>query len=126
MPLPIRASLLESLIDTIKERIWIIAGISALAASIGGMIKAGSITGGAEGFGLLIFAAIIIVITSLVDYIKDSRFVTLQQLLKNETVSVIRGKAFQTRTISVWDLVVGDVILLDSGDRVPADCLIIE
>ena len=29
--------------DTVKERIWIIAAISALAASIGGMIKAESI-----------------------------------------------------------------------------------
>ena len=47
-------------------------------------------------------------------------------MLKDEQISVIRGKAFQTRTISVWDLVVGDVILLDSGDRVPADCIIIQ
>jgi len=50
----------------------------------------------------------------------------MQGILKNEQVSVVRGKAFQTRTISVWELVVGDVILLDSGDRVPADCIIIE
>jgi Ca2+-transporting ATPase len=41
-------------------------------------------------------------------------------------MSVIRGKAFQTRSISVWDLVVGDVVLLESGSRVPADCLILD
>jgi Ca2+-transporting ATPase len=41
-------------------------------------------------------------------------------------MSVIRGKAFQTRSISVWDMVVGDVVLLENGSRVPADCLIID
>ena len=103
-----------------------IAAITAAASIIGGIIKSGSIEGALPGIGLIIFALIIIFVTTMVDYIKDSRFVTLQQMLKDEQISVIRGKAFQTRTISVWDLVVGDVILLDSGDRVPADCIIIQ
>jgi len=29
-------------------------------------------------------------------------------------------------SVSVWDLVVGDVILLEAGSRIPADCLVIE
>ena len=39
---------------------------------------------------------------------------------------MIRGKPYSTRSVSVWDLVVGDVILLETGNKVPADCLIIE
>lgn len=39
---------------------------------------------------------------------------------------MIRGKFGATQTQSVWDLVVGDIILLSTGDRIPADCLIVE
>lgn len=42
------------------------------------------------------------------------------------TVPVIRGKFGNTMTVSVWDIVVGDIILLKAGDRVTADCLVIE
>jgi len=28
-------------------------------------------------------------------------------------------------SVNVWDLVVGDVVLLECGMRIPADCLII-
>ena len=73
----------------------------------------------------MIFIALIVTILATVDYSKDRRFVELQQLLHNERMSVIRGKAFQTRSISVWDLVVGDVVLLECGSRVPADCLVL-
>lgn len=43
-----------------------------------------------------------------------------------ESVTVIRGKLGSTTTQSVWSLCVGDVILLESGARIPADCLVIE
>ena len=45
---------------------------------------------------------------------------------KEETVTVIRGKFGATQSISIWDLVVGDIVLLSSGTRVPADCIVIE
>lgn len=45
--------------------------------------------------------------------------------MKNEDVTVIRGKYNATHRVSVWKLVVGDVILLETGHRVPADCIVI-
>jgi magnesium-transporting ATPase (P-type) len=39
---------------------------------------------------------------------------------------VIRGKFGAIQNESVWSLVVGDVILLSTGQRVPADCLILD
>ena len=50
---------------------------------------------------------------------------SLQSLIKDELVTVIRGKFGVTQSINVWDLVVGDVILLDTGERIPADCIVI-
>jgi magnesium-transporting ATPase (P-type) len=46
--------------------------------------------------------------------------------LKKEKVAVIRGKYGATQTISVFQLVVGDIILLETGSRIPADCILIE
>jgi len=50
----------------------------------------------------------------------------LQGEILEENVTVIRGKLGSTFTTSVWNLVVGDIILLQTGGRVPADCLILE
>jgi len=44
----------------------------------------------------------------------------------NEKVTVLRGQYGTSQTIFVKDLVIGDIILLNEGDRVPADCLLIE
>jgi len=52
--------------------------------------------------------------------------VQLQSLCREEDLPVTRGKRGQMQTISVWNLVVGDVIQLQPGDKVPADCLVIE
>jgi magnesium-transporting ATPase (P-type) len=41
-------------------------------------------------------------------------------------VPVVRGKQSATQSVSIWDLVVGDIILLETGSRVPADCLVLE
>jgi len=47
-------------------------------------------------------------------------------MIKDEKVAVVRGKYGTTKTISAWELVVGDVVLLGTGARVPADCLALE
>lgn len=46
-------------------------------------------------------------------------------MTKDENVTVIRGRHHATMSVNVWDLVVGDVVLLECGMRIPADCLII-
>jgi magnesium-transporting ATPase (P-type) len=44
----------------------------------------------------------------------------------DETVTVNRGKFGSFEQISIWDLVVGDVIRVGPGQRVPGDCLVLE
>lgn len=126
MPHPPYADWVSSVLDVAKERMWWFAAGSAVLAAIGGWIAAKKISGAATPAGLLLFCVVIIAFTATVDFMKDRKYLQLLQLLNEENMSVIRGKAFQTRSISVWDLVVGDVVLLESGSRVPADCLIID
>ena len=47
-------------------------------------------------------------------------------MARDENVTVVRGKQGAMQTINIWELVVGDVILLSAGDKVPADCIIID
>ena len=44
----------------------------------------------------------------------------------DEDITVTRGKFGSTEQISVWKLVVGDVIYVAAGQRVPGDCLVLE
>lgn len=43
-----------------------------------------------------------------------------------EAITVIRGKLGATEQVSIWSLVVGDIIMVSEGQRIPADCLVIE
>jgi len=90
---------------------------SGFAVGLGGLV---------EGVSIIIAAIILIAITSVADWIKDKRFVSLQALIKEETIAVIRGKFGATQSVSVWDLVVGDVVLLETGANIPCDCLVLE
>jgi sodium/potassium-transporting ATPase subunit alpha len=56
---------------------------------------------------------------------KESQFETLHKLTQEETCSVIRGQYGVSSTIPVKDLVVGDIVILQQGDIVPADCMLI-
>ena len=50
----------------------------------------------------------------------------LKEEIKNDTVSVLRGAMGTTQTVYSRDIVVGDIVLLNEGDRVPADCILIQ
>lgn len=125
MPRPVPANFLESVWQELKSLIWVVAGVTALISAIASFCADGW-KGTYSAIMLIVFSIIVILIVSIIDFIKDSRFIRQQEILKEEDISVIRGKPYSTRSISVWDLVVGDVILLETGSRIPADCFVIE
>lgn len=79
-----------------------------------------------QGLSIIIGTILILIILGVSDYKKDSQFLAFQDLLRDQKVTVIRGKEEETHSISAWDLVVGDVIILTSGDKVPVDCLVLK
>ena len=46
--------------------------------------------------------------------------------INNQMVTVYRGAFGTVTSIPVRDLVVGDIVDVNQGDRVPADCILIE
>ena len=71
----------------------------------------------------LLFAAMV---SSLCDWIKEKQYLVLKDEINNQMVSVYRGAFGTVTSIPVRDLVVGDIVDVNQGDRVPADCILIE
>jgi len=78
-----------------------------------------------EAICICTMALCMLLITAWADYCKDKRFIHLQSLVAEEDCTVVRGKYGSTNRQSVWDLVVGDIVLLSQGDLVPAHCILI-
>jgi Ca2+-transporting ATPase len=64
-------------------------------------------------------------IEAISEYSKDSQWLGLRRELNNQLITVIRGDG-QKRSIKIKDMVVGDVIEVKAGDRIPADCILFE
>jgi Ca2+-transporting ATPase len=71
----------------------------------------------------LLFAALI---SALCDWIKERQYLKLKDEINNQMVSVYRGAYGTCASIKIRDLVVGDIVDIQQGDRVPADCILIE
>jgi P-type E1-E2 ATPase len=50
----------------------------------------------------------------------------LEKEVNKQRVTVYRGQYGAVKSIHIGGLVVGDIIDLSAGDRVPADCVLIE
>ena len=77
-----------------------------------------------EGVAIIVAILIVVVVGALNDYQKERQFVKLNKKKEERFVKVIRsGKAEE---ISVYDVLVGDVMLLEPGDIVPVDGIFID
>ena len=78
--------------------------------------------------GISIYAAVafIVIITTVNDYMKDRQFQTLDAEVKDEDMAVIRGQHGTSSSFNVWDLVVGDIIIIEQGCKLPGDCILLD
>ncbi|KAL8098751.1 calcium-transporting ATPase 9, plasma membrane-type-like isoform X1 [Apium graveolens] len=101
----------------------IILVIAAIASLVLGIktegIKEGWYDGGSISFAVLL----VIFVTATSDYRQSLQFQNLNEQKRNIHVEVIRGG--RREKISIYELVVGDVLPLSIGDQVPADGILI-
>ena len=79
-----------------------------------------------EGASIYFAVLLIAVFTTAADYAKNRQFLKLHDEIKNEEASVIRGQYGLSQPVRVFDIVVGDIIIVEAGNRIPADCVLIE
>ncbi|EDO17614.1 hypothetical protein Kpol_1061p39 [Vanderwaltozyma polyspora DSM 70294] len=78
-----------------------------------------------EGIAIMLAVVVVVVVSAANDYQKEKQFSKLSQKKENDkTFTVIRD----TATVSLIpnsQLVVGDIIKLQTGDILPADCILV-
>ncbi len=77
-----------------------------------------------EGVAIMAAIVIVVVVGALNDWQKERQFVKLNKKKEDRDIKVVRSG--KTREISVRDVLVGDVVLLEPGDMVPVDGIFIE
>jgi len=76
-----------------------------------------------EGVAIIVAIVIVVVVGALNDWQKERQFVKLNKKKEDRYVKAIRSG--KTREISVYDILVGDVVNLEPGDMVPVDGILI-
>ena len=79
-----------------------------------------------EGISIIAACLFITLLSSLCNWGKEKQYLKLHDEIRNEKVAVFRGQYGLSQDCLVTDLVVGDVILVESGMRIPADCFLID
>ena len=109
---------LSQLADPMIIILIVAAVISAVTATVGGE---------GEGYADVVIIMVVVIINAVLGVYQESKAekaIEALQEIAAATSKVIRdGKIV---TVKSEDIVVGDVVVLEAGDSVPADCRIIE
>ncbi|GAB2268483.1 Calcium-transporting ATPase 9, plasma membrane-type [Dionaea muscipula] len=101
----------------------IILIIAAVASLVLGIKTEGLKEGWYDGGSITFAVLLVIVVTAVSDYRQSLQFQNLNEEKRNIQLEVIRGA--RREKISIYDIVVGDVVPLKIGDQVPADGIFI-
>ncbi len=119
--------------NAFNDRVLIILTIAAVISLILGIYEAfgqtpdpgqGPSVDWIEGLAIMVAVVIVVLVTGLNDYRREKQFVILNKKKDDRQVKAVRsGKSV---VISVFDVMVGDVLHLESGDSIPADGILID
>lgn len=76
-----------------------------------------------EGVAILVAVVVIVLATALNDLQQNRKFQKLNEKKQERKVTVTRSG--KTRIISIFHVVVGDILHVEAGDVVPADCIVL-
>lgn len=66
------------------------------------------------------------ILSASCDWVKEQQHLKIKDQINDQKVTVIRGAFGTAISIPVRDIVVGDIVQICQGDRVPADCIILD
>jgi len=113
----------ELFFEAFKDEAVIILCISAVVSFVAGLIQ--SLIGKSggdewiEGATIIVAVLVVATVTASNDYAKDIQFRQLKKQTADRKIRVLRDS--KETYISVFDIVVGDVIVIFMGDRIAAD-----
>ena len=113
---PMIKKFFKSLLDPMIIMLLVSAGISFVTSIISH-----------ESFADVIIILFVVITNTILGMVQESKAENAIESLKEMTKATSKvQRNGMVRTINSEDLVIGDVIVLEAGDSVPADCRIIE
>ncbi|KAJ6430121.1 hypothetical protein OIU84_021516 [Salix udensis] len=103
--------------------IFILLGCAALSLGFG-IKEHGLKEGWYDGGSIFVAVFLVIAVSAISNYRQNRQFDKLSKISDNMKIDVVRSRRRQT--VSIFELVVGDVVCLKIGDQVPADGLFID
>lgn len=98
--------------------------VAAIISLILGIATEGIEHGWYEGASILLAIVIIVTVTSGNNWVKEQQFKKLNEVAERKFVNVIRNG--DVVNVSVYDLVVGDIQLVETGEIISVDGLVVE
>lgn len=123
-PPPKIKTIFELIAENFDDFINQVLCAAAVVSIVIGVVQHGLPDGLIEGTSILIALNIIIFVNSGNNYLSEKRLADLVNLSEKQMVAVYRGST-DTETIDANDLVVGDLVYMESGMKVPADMLMV-
>ncbi|XVF38309.1 hypothetical protein REPUB_Repub20aG0090100 [Reevesia pubescens] len=117
-------SFFHFVIEAFKDlTIMILLGCAALSLGFG-IKEHGPKEGWYDGGSIFVAVFLVIVVSAISNYRQNRQFDKLSKVSNNIQIDVVRGGRRQQ--ISIFDIVVGDIVCLKIGDQVPADGLFLD
>ncbi|KAK0596740.1 hypothetical protein LWI29_018555 [Acer saccharum] len=109
--------------DALQDLTLIMLMVCAVLSIGVGLPTEGWPAGMYDGLGILLSIILVVMVTAISDYKQSLQFIDLDREKKKISIQVTRDEKRQK--VSIYDLVVGDVVHLYIGDQVPADGIFI-
>lgn len=113
----------EMILEQFEDKILQILILAALVSLCIGIWQEGIEKGWIEGLTIYLAVGIIVTVTVGNDYVKEKQFRKLMEARENNYCTVIRGGKHEY--ISIYKLLVGDIVQISEGDSVPADIVLL-
>ena len=81
-----------------------------------------AVTGWIEGFAIVVAIVVVVFVTAGNDYSKERQFRSLSAVADDRKILAYRNGSEQPVEVGVYNIMVGDLLYLRTGDKIPADC----
>ncbi|GLT28687.1 hypothetical protein SLA2020_035990 [Shorea laevis] len=109
--------------EACQDLTLVILMVAAVASLALGMKTEGPKEGWYDGGSIAFAVTLVIIVTAISDYKQSLQFQNLDEEKRNIHLEVVRGG--KRVEVSIYDVVVGDIVPLNIGDQVPADGVLI-
>ncbi|XP_030446376.2 calcium-transporting ATPase 12, plasma membrane-type-like [Syzygium oleosum] len=120
---PPAKSFLSFVLDALKDMTIIILMACAVLSLVFGIKQHGLKEGWYNGGSIIVAIFLVVIVSALSNYKQGRQFQKLSKESSNIRVEAVRDGRRQP--ISIFDVVVGDVVCLKIGDQIPADGLFV-